>query len=790
MLLSIKNLQPTSFIIILFLSINILPQNFALLQQKIPRNRLVTDKELISLINLSDDFLEPFLHALAKQDTNAALKYLSEYLKTRKSPSYFFNYSDVENIISDFAKLYPENSKKIVENADKFIKTYGTDIDWMQPGNDLIGKKHTPNTIRYLARQEVAPAIALSYFLTDHKKLYLKYLTNEVKDFVTDYEIGKIETGRNDVFERFYTGHRTRNWLFMHQVLLGSEEYDWKNQILMIKVFILHGARLYDVCKEFNWGNHQLHGLAGLYEMSTMFPENSVMRFWNSEAKKVILEHIEKEIKPDGFQFERSSHYFKLDIINYLRIYQISKINGIELPPIYLNRFREMFEAIVKLSMPDKHLAVLQDVSYQYQSTDTLSTEIQLLSNEAAELGEPGESIFMSLGALLFNSAVYKFFGEQKFPADFYWFFSKKYLAEYEKIPTELPQLGSISLDSSNYYVMRTGWNKNDLYMVIDGGLAKYKPDHSHGGILGTVAYAFGEEILPNYRVKYSDPSYRTMKNSLVKNVAIADNLLQGQNWISNTARTGFGIWGILPQPIVNDWETGKNYDFFSGSHNAFESFGVKYERSIVFFIPYCWLVVDKFISDELHSYQQIWQGSYLIDSQNNRATYTGKTAKLDILQADPSNMEISIRKNFRTNSLQFEKKGVKEYSFFTILYPQKTESLIDPDIRLFERDNNKQIVLSADSLKFTAYFNNQTIMKLDEFETDAVLIASTYVNDILKSILIKNGSFFTSDEIKINSQDKISIEVEIGNNNQKIISAIDNKSHKILFNGKPIYIN
>ena len=44
------------------------------------------------------------------------------------------------------------------------------------PVTDVIGRKHTANTIRYLARQEVAPAIALSYFLSNHKKLYLEYL--------------------------------------------------------------------------------------------------------------------------------------------------------------------------------------------------------------------------------------------------------------------------------------------------------------------------------------------------------------------------------------------------------------------------------------------------------------------------------------------------------------------------------------------------------------------------------------------------------------------------------------
>ncbi|MBK7629531.1 MAG: heparinase II/III family protein [Ignavibacteriales bacterium] len=792
MTMSSKIFPQFSLIIILLCNFNLSSQDYISNQEKIPRDRLVTDKELITLISLPEDSTRSFHKSLQKQDTITALRYLAEYFRTRKSPSYFFNYKDIEQRAAEFKNAYPNQSDKIIENADEFIKTYGTNIDWLQPGIDLLGRIHTPNTVRYLARQEVAPTISLAYFLTNHKNFYLEYLMNEIRDFVSDFENGKVETGRNDIFERFYAGHRTRNWLFMHQILLGADDYNWQDQILMIKVFILHGARLYDVCKEFNWGNHQLHGLAGLYEMSIMFPEISVMNFWNSEAKRVIIEHIEKEIKPDGFQFERASHYFKLDIINYFRVYQISKINKVELPSNFVNRFHQMFDAIIKLSQPNKSLPVLQDAqdSYQFHTTDTISTTGQPLSNDAAELRDPGESRFMSLGALLFNSPIYKYFGEETFPPDFYWFFSSNFLSEYKNISIEKPSLGSVALDSSNYYVMRTGWNKSDLYMVVDGGLAKYKPDHTHGGILGIIAYANGEEILPNYRVKYSNPSYRTMKNSLVKNVAIADNYLQGQNWISNTARTGFGIWEKLPKPVINDWLSGNHYDFFSGSHNGFESLSIKYERSILFFKPYCWLVVDKFISDQIHSYQQIWQGNYSIDSQSNWARYKGKTAVLDILQADPTNMEITSRKNFWTNSVQFEKKGVKDYSFLTVLYPQKTESLLSPEIRLFERDGNKQIVLFADSLKLTAYIINQPKLKLDEFETDAKLIATTFINDSLKNILIKDGTFFIANGIKIKSKDIISLEVEIIEGNQIKISSLDKIARELFLNGKSIKIN
>ena len=401
-------------------------QQYLSINQSVPRDRLVTDSELVGLIDVPPAISDEFQTALENKYTSNALMIFVEYLRKRNSAAYFFQPEDVQNRVTEFKNKYPDYAKLVIRNSDEFIATYGTDIIWKQPGKDWIGRQHTPNTIRYLARQELAPKIALSYFLLDQKKDYLDYVINEIKDFISDYESNNTETGRNDVFERFYAGHRTRNWLFMHQLLLGSNEYTWKDQLYLLKVFILHGARLYDVCNTFNWGNHQLHGLAGLYEMSVMFPEFSVMKFWNSESKRVILEHIEKEIKSDGFQFERASHYFKLDIINYLRIYQISRMNNIELPAVYIDRFYEMFEAILKLSMPNKRLPVLQDAqdSYQRHTVDTTINNINFYSNDAAELRDPGESEFMSLGTLLLGSPAYKFFGEEKFPPDFYGFLS------------------------------------------------------------------------------------------------------------------------------------------------------------------------------------------------------------------------------------------------------------------------------------------------------------------------------------------------------------------------------
>lgn len=740
----------------------LMAQSGSVEQDRVPRARLVNNQELFTFLDSARPELAAVRENLRQGDTTAALHRLARYFKNRVRPRYFFAPAHVARRAEIFVKRYPREAQTSQALADEFMQEYGPDVDWKQPGRDLLGRPHTPNTVRFLARQARATDIAMSYFFKGQARRYLDFWRAQVRDFVADYEAGKTESGRNDVFERFYAGHRTRNWLFVHHLFLAEPAYTDQDHILMLKVFLLHGARLYDACKKFHYGNHQLHGLAGLYEMSAMYPEFPVMRFWNRRALEVIMQHIDQEINPDGFQFERASHYFKLDIINYFRMRRISELNGLPLPPLFEERFHRMFDAIVKLAEPDRTLPVLQDAQavYRPQPVRVQGSEKQVESNDVAELAEPEEARFMSLGAVLFQEPRYKFFGSKNFPAQFYWFLPEHAAEKYAALEQKAPELGSVALDSTKYFVMRSGWSDDARYLIIDGGLARHKPDHTHGGVLGLIAFAFGEEILPNYRVRYSDPSFRTLKNSLVKNVALVDDVLQGQEWISNHSRTGFGIWKRLPQPQVLDWLTGEHFDYFRGTHNAFDSLGVRYERSIVFFRPDCWIVVDDFKSSDYHRYQQIWQGEYSIDDQYNRARQVSGSARLDILQADPARMEVHTRNNFGHASVQFEKRGYKNYMFLTLLYPQPAASSMEPEIRLFERAPYRQVVAFAGTKRYVLYFKKGLSFSLDEIETDARGVAVTLKDEVPQAVLLLEGTRLHFDTFTLEAGAAVSLEL------------------------------
>ena len=85
------------------------------------------------------------------------------------------------------------------------------------PSVDLHGRSLTPNSIRYVARFPLAFEYAVKSLIESNFNSANDFLS-QLKDFINDYENGEVESEENDVFERFYAGHRTRNILFAHNV--------------------------------------------------------------------------------------------------------------------------------------------------------------------------------------------------------------------------------------------------------------------------------------------------------------------------------------------------------------------------------------------------------------------------------------------------------------------------------------------------------------------------------------------------------------------------------------------
>lgn len=732
----------------------------------VPRDRLVTLQELFSHLDLTLPSLQPTADALRSADTARASQLLLDHLRRRSSPRYFFPAHSASQRSRSYAERYADDAAFMKDKAVDFQETYGADVDWRVPGQDLRGRPHTPNTVRSLSRHLYAENFAILYHLSGDPGT-VRFQMDHLRDFVSDFEAGKAETGGNDVFERFYAGHRIRNLMMFHQLLLASDVLSVDEQMYLVRTFLLHGAKVIEGSRKFHWGNHQLVGLCALYEMTLMYPEFPVMREWNRHVFALILEHMEKEVLPDGFQFERASHYFKLDILNYFRVFRLAEVNGIEVPEWAKERFRRMFHAILAVLLPDGSMPPLQDAQDSYIGNRNLDEARQRLraseTSNSAELVDPAEAPFLSLGAYLFRDPQLKYFGSKDLHGAFSWFLDADAPDVYRALATEPPSFTSVALRESGYYVMRSGWGPTDAYMIIDGELAKFKPDHTHGGALGVIASAGGKLILPNYRVRYSDPLFHVFKNSTVKNVALADSMVQGRGWIPNAARTGFGKWAVLAQPTVERWYSTAGLDLFVGTHNGFDTIGVSYRRTIAFLKPNYWVVVDAFSGTSSHRYQQIWQGSYAVATPD-RAVQENGPVRLEILQAGAKRLQAVTGSQSSTagdvvaNSVAFETPASTSAAFVTALMPSGIDDQQKTTVR---SAGERGIVVQRGEEEDLALFGNATVKTPVKavLEGEALIVRS--VKKSVRSIFLVGATTMEAPGLTMRSAGKVSLELK-----------------------------
>jgi len=568
-------------IILLFTGLSVV------ISKDIPHDRILSDSEVLYVLNEDDHNLVNIIRMRDEGNESDAVNQLAGYLKDKMSERFYFNWKNFNQRFKYYANTFPDAMNKHAAQAEYHKSTFSAQTSWKLPFNNLKNEEVTAYELRHLARQQKSLDMALMYF-AENESENLDYFVTQVADLNRAFTKGAYDDAGNGVYEVFRAGKRIHNWLFNHNVYLNVPAYDAEKQMLLIRTVLHHGAQLYKRTKKNRYGNHHTKGLVALFGIAALFPEFSDSDKWKAQAIKGLTWHIENEINKDGFQFERSVHYHKGDIENYFRVYQLAEINDISLPDSYVSQFRKMFESLVLLAQPNKKLPVLQD------DTD----------NPFAEKNQMDDAL--TIGAIIFNDSLFRYFSTDKIPGSIYWLMGKNQLTKLNSIEAIKPELGSAELEQTGYYIMRDGWDKNNLYMTISAGLSAHKPDHQHGDMLGLVAYANGHEILPNYQVRYKYPDYIFWKNSWVKNIALVDSITLGRRWKANRGKSGFGKWMFLPDPKVISWTKAENYDHFIGSHNGFDTVDVTYFREVLFLHDGFWIISDHFESSESHTYQQV----------------------------------------------------------------------------------------------------------------------------------------------------------------------------------------
>ena len=680
--------------------------------QSIPANRVVSNKELGGL-------LKEEVKVQVSNESKISEPKLAEYFRQKFAERFFYDYRTVSDRLSYYNDLY-ENSKDHQIRALDHLGKYADSTQWILPFDYLNGEAVNAYALRHLARQHKMVDIAFYYFNGNKDPKYIQYFENQMQSLnaalhANKYE--KIEDG-NGVYEAFRSGYRVLNWLWIHNLFLNEPEYSDKDQLRTIATLLQHGQDLYEGNSQFRSGNHQTRGVSALAMLAILLRDFEGTDLWLDRAMLRLSEHLDKEINADGFQFERSVHYHMSDINNYFYVYQLAKLNAIKVDKAWEEKLRGLFTTLVKVAYPNRSAPVLQD-----------DTEIPW-----AETNDISGA--MTLGYLLFEDPKFGYFASNKVKNREYWFLSNDQIKILENIQEQKPTYGSLSFEDTGYFIMREGWESDDKMMVISAGLDDKKPDHQHGDMLGIQAIANGHAILPNYQVRYSLKDFDLFKNSMVKNVALVDDELQGKQWTSNKGGSGFGKFRELPNPEVIVWDTNEVFDLFAGRHDGFENVGVDYTRQVIFVKNEFWIVKDNFKSANAHNYKQIWQGHYTDENGPNllRAVAPDATGH-DILQLNEVDTVFSAGSRGKHWSVISTSKQ-KDFSFLTIIYPfKKYNNRLDEEAK--EKRINNWITTQSDweiegnNSKSLSSESGTFLFNIKELKNQHVTIRSSHETDL-----------------------------------------------------------
>ena len=307
-------------------------------------------------------------------------------------------------------------------------------------------------------------------------------------------------------------------------------------------------------------GNWRAMEMAGLAHIAMLYPFLREAPEWGNRAFSVLEVELDNQIYADGFQFELSTNYHDVVIVNYHRVFATARAMGYPVPEGLAKKLLRLFELDIHVTCPDGRYPDLNDGS----------------RSSLAYWCGIGLNYFPDHPAIR-------------------WFAT-------EGREGQPPAYTSVALPYSGLAFMRTGWERDDLWCFMDAG--DFGRGHQHEDKLNILLSAYGKNLLldaGNYA--YDDsPMRRFVLDTRSHNCALVDDM--GQN------RRGRYSWRNEPldRYAGMKWCFSPTVDTVEGIYDQGygpEFLPVTHERKLILFKeglagsqPFA-LVADRFTSED-----------------------------------------------------------------------------------------------------------------------------------------------------------------------------------------------
>lgn len=588
-------------------------------------------KESFANINLNYPGLEKVKKAVADTKYEAAATALLQYYRERTGVHHLsFNSNDH---LKFAGKKVNAETQQLADDilVHKFKPhkgypsyDYGQDINWQyRPVQDQL-------LTTFLHRTAFWESLGLVYRSSGDER-YAKEWVFQVRDWIKKNKQGAYANDKDFAWKAFVVSFRLNHWSGLFNLFLRSSNFSPAFLMEFLKSY--HEQANYVMANYTDIGNHRLYEALHLMYAGSNFPEFKQAVAWRKSGIEVLNADIQKQVLPDGIQFELSPGYHIGTIKIFLDALHIAQLAGIanEFPISYSQLVEKMVLGVGKYSFPD----------YTYPLF--------------------GNSFKTNKETMLKNYREWA----KVFPAN-------KVIEYYatDGATGQKPNYLSSKLPNAGFYAFRNGWNTNATVMQIKAGPpAGFHSQPDNGNF---VLWVKGRNFTPD------------AGSFVYANVGDQENAKR--DWYRSTK--AHQTLTLNNQDLINDakllkWQTTDTLDVLSYLNPNYPN--LQHQRVFLFVNQSYFIILDRAIgtaTGTLGIHFNLKEDSEPRFDQSNHRVYTTYTDDNNLM-IQSFNKETTLKKEDSFVSYEYQKESPRpafvfekpktnttDQNFITVVYP------------------------------------------------------------------------------------------------------------------------
>ncbi|MFL6229907.1 MAG: alginate lyase family protein [Pyrinomonadaceae bacterium] len=535
------------------------------------RQGLALRRERATLARGAHDARAPQLRAEFARLSPAQLV---AHFRERESPRFFPGFECEARESSRLAReMFPRAFEELIERARRIVEEhrwsllgcgefdFGPEIDWLR--DPLTGANWSRDfhadvklsrgdgadvrVLWELNRLGHLVTLAQGYALTSDESLAARFFA-DIESWRAQNPVGR---GANWA-SAMEVALRAMNLCAAFQIFRRSPLLDGQKLATLLATFAEHAAfvRRHLEFSHLATSNHYLSNVVGLLWLGVMLPELEGARAWREFGLRETLRELDKQVLPDGADYESSTGYHRLVAELFLDTFLLCRANDIEIAERYWAKLRAMLEYARAYLRPDASAPLVGD---------TDGGRVLALAPRAAD----EHAYLVAIGAVAFNEGRFKLSDDA--PFELLWLTGAAGVRVYEALPKSEPP-ASTQFPHAGTYVLRD----SDLYLLFNasGAGLKGRGSHAHNDALSVEVSVCGANFVvdPGTYVYTADLRARQLFRSTAYHSTVE---VDGAEQNTTDERAPFRI-GDEARPRLLSFSKGAELDEVAAEHYGY----------------------------------------------------------------------------------------------------------------------------------------------------------------------------------------------------------------------------